>query len=302
MFNHYWIAVVTIILCSNVFAQDRGILNSPQNIKVNSSAEIHNINHKHIDSIPVRIMVSENEKKTAEAVEQRSKAHDESDLKAQWKAADSAAESVKYAKKQVTIAWWQIGLSVVTSVGFIISLIFNFMSLRQTRQAMSKAQKIGQAQLRAYLSISKVTLKKDSRAVWSTIENSGQTPAFSVEITSKCYQENLSFNTVSFGMIGPNTTRFHAFELAKPIANGHTDVHKLAGIKVAYTDTFGVKRKFEIDYFFSSIAHHEDDHFILFPCIGSKDEEEVGQSHPTSLSNPHSMLAPLDTSDTISEA
>ena len=89
----------------------------------------------------------------------------DSDLCAQWKAADAAHDAAKY-------ALWSIGIGIV-GTGFL------YVTFRETRR-------VSRAQLRAYVSITpgglKIVRSKQGRVVTASlkVKNSGQTPAYAV--------------------------------------------------------------------------------------------------------------------------
>ncbi|MCK5644552.1 MAG: hypothetical protein KAJ19_27385, partial [Gammaproteobacteria bacterium] len=95
-------------------------------------------------------------------------------------------------KAQQDMAYWAMILTMISAAGIIISAIAVwavFLSLSQTRTAISDTKKIGQAQVRAYLSFTLEKSKGDmtigfdnpeGATVEFTIVNSGLSPARTV--------------------------------------------------------------------------------------------------------------------------
>jgi hypothetical protein len=108
----------------------------------------------------------------------------QSDLCAQWKAADAASKA----------AWWAAVATFVTATG-TIGLFWQIKLTREAVQDTAKATEaigeanaiardIGQAQTRAYLSIETLEVKKIERGLEfkATIKNSGNSPALAAQI------------------------------------------------------------------------------------------------------------------------
>lgn len=142
---------------------------------------------------PVQIVKDPAETQAERENGARSDALSESDLKAQWKAADAAELGTRYAEEQTRLARYQFYLSVVGSVALAFSLLFNFVSLRQTRRAMSDARYAAQRQIRAYVSwVNGETLAHRSvennelaaLGIVPVIKNTGQSPAHLVSLYS----------------------------------------------------------------------------------------------------------------------
>jgi hypothetical protein len=142
---------------------------------------------------PVQIVKDPIDTQAERENDARSDALSESDLKAQWKAADAAELGARYAEEQTRLARYQFYLSIAGSVALAFSLGFNFISLRQTRRAMSDARYAAQRQIRAYVSWlngeSLVLRSVENNEVAAlgivpVIKNTGQSPAHLVSLYS----------------------------------------------------------------------------------------------------------------------
>jgi hypothetical protein len=134
------------------------------------------------------------------------KGNDESDLCAQWNAAQAASDAAQW-------AWWQMWLSALGVIGLAATLWFNFRALKiaedQARETVDAlevaernaaaaaklaetAERTAERQLRAYISVEAITLgdtkaiaTKVSSALWIRIANFGETPAHLKKISCK---------------------------------------------------------------------------------------------------------------------
>jgi hypothetical protein len=98
---------------------------------------------------------------------------DESELCAQWRAVDAAERSAQY-------AWWQMVISIVGILGLAITLWFNKQAIISAYTSSSEARRLGEAQVRCYVSIETCTFYMTPfgwPSVSLHIKNSGQSPA-----------------------------------------------------------------------------------------------------------------------------
>lgn len=126
-------------------------------------------------------------------IDERSR--DESDLCAQWRAAN-AAEDAAWS------AWLQLLIGALGMIGLGVTLWFNRRSLNVAERAIEEARRTGEAQARAYLSVkdAKLTFDKWGVAELSvTIFNSGNSPARQV---SWHFELNLAVITGGFWPAG----------------------------------------------------------------------------------------------------
>lgn len=88
------------------------------------------------------------------------------------------------------MAYWAKVMFFTSAGGLVVSifgLIALFISLAQTRKAIADTREIGEAQVRAYISIEpqKMRTKGDRAAeITAVVRNTGQTPALEVEIAT----------------------------------------------------------------------------------------------------------------------
>ncbi len=103
--------------------------------------------------------------------------HDDIDLCAQWRAAVAAEHA----------AFWgfaQMALSLAGLIGLLITLVFNQKALVLAAESQSETRRIGRAQVRSYLDLSKVRLHISAEGIPSVslaLRNVGQSPAIKVE-------------------------------------------------------------------------------------------------------------------------
>lgn len=104
--------------------------------------------------------------------------HDDIDLCAQWRAAVAAEHA----------AFWgfaQMALSLAGLIGLLITLGFNQKALVLAAESQSETRRIGRAQVRSYLDLSKVRLHISADGIPSVslaLHNVGQSPAVKVEV------------------------------------------------------------------------------------------------------------------------
>jgi hypothetical protein len=123
--------------------------------------------------------------KFVQAVEEKrpcrdQRSRDESDLCAQWRAANAAEDAAGW-------AWWQLVVSVAGVIGLGVTLWFNRIALAVARDANAETRRIGEAQTRAYVSISSVQGQHyaDGLVLKAIAKNSGQSPALDAFIEFK---------------------------------------------------------------------------------------------------------------------
>lgn len=103
---------------------------------------------------------------------ERTKGRDESDLCAQWRAAKAAENSA-------SLAEWGFWITVAGAFGLFATIIQGRVGLARAREANKISREIGEAQVRAYLSVESARLVvTETMPFWEvTIKNSGQSPA-----------------------------------------------------------------------------------------------------------------------------
>ena len=177
-----------------------------------------------------------------------------SDLCAQWKAADAAADS----------AWWAAIGGFASAVSSALVLIALYLAFRSNWIARDTAKR----QLRAYISVESASLKKVCSAgekpqVNVVIKNTGQTPARELRIESDVFLKNVSFDCSfvseipkDYGMqvIGAGVTRRIdalmdtplSVDDVKALQDGTKRLFFLAYGE--YVDVFDAKQTFQLTY------------------------------------------------------
>ncbi|HVI28877.1 hypothetical protein [Hansschlegelia sp.] len=126
-------------------------------------------------SLPVIIMETADQQRSAREREQKTDKHDEANLQAQRQAAQAADRSADVAEWMKTPTWAQIILASLGTISVLVALYFAY-------QANRIAETTGKRQLRAYLTVDvkKALILNPEREVMRVqirIENNGQTPA-----------------------------------------------------------------------------------------------------------------------------
>lgn len=108
----------------------------------------------------------------------------QSDLCAQWKAADAAYDSAQWAKVQTTIGWIGLALGTVTMLAAIAAAMYAKRAAIATEDAVEIADVTSNRQLRAYVSVAlKRLIIDDKNGIIDgeiTITNGGSTPAYEI--------------------------------------------------------------------------------------------------------------------------
>jgi hypothetical protein len=205
-----------------------------------------------------------------------------SDLCAQWSAANAAREAAKW-------AWWQLWLSGFGVIGLVITLWFNFRALGiaerseiETKDALAIAQKNADAaenhvliaqdtakrQLRAYVVVTELkrTEINGRQTVCIAIHNTGQTPAHNFVVGSSLRYgapisvsdeiEPLLQSEESKGTIGPghpvsmthDMVDFLRIEMLRPLRTKRTELRIVGAIR--YTDIFEDRHECRFNYLF----------------------------------------------------
>jgi len=187
------------------------------------------------------------------------KGRDESDLCAQWNAANAARDNAFWAK-------WGVWITGIGIIGLLITIVQGRMALERAHDANEIARESSERQLRAYIMIEPqgVNVPEDGlMRVPMDIINNGQTPAYNLEIAGDflivdgdprqfdpAIHGRLGDDTASTdGILGPGSNRFsYAYmeaELCAPFWGGICD--KNAAIihygYLKYRDVFGKERK-----------------------------------------------------------
>lgn len=125
-------------------------------------------------SVPVRITVSEEEKKSQARLLEEAREHNKSELDAQWKSAYAAESS----------AYYSFISSVISGIVVVTSILASAFTIYQANRSTEIARSIGQAQVRAYISVKSIQLhwKETPNGmqignVRVTLKNYGTSPA-----------------------------------------------------------------------------------------------------------------------------
>ena len=139
--------------------------------------------------LPVFIVKDKIESQSSQKSEEESKKHDQSDLDAQWKAANAASESAQIARDQLWLGWWQFWLAVGGTIALIYSLVLSRIATRAAVHAVEITKDTAKRQLRAYLVASSGSIERiaEGYILTAVIGNSGQTPAFSIKHNSESF-------------------------------------------------------------------------------------------------------------------
>jgi hypothetical protein len=215
-----------------------------------------------------------------------SKDNRHSDLCAQWKAADAAASAAR-------ATWWFGALGTLaaffTLCAAIAAAVF-------ARRAVNESRRIGEAQVRAYLTFEKLECRRapDGVSFKATVKNSGSSPALAAQIIitiihkdgSKSNIEPLEEHTIGAQSLGEFAECFWLYDSA--IDKGVIIVE----VAVGYADVFGGLKKIH-------------DRFALAPVdLEDKFTQMVPGRHIASyIRASQSKTAPIDNSQqtTIAE-
>lgn len=209
----------------------------------------------------------------------------DSDLCAQWKAADAASDAARYAK-------WSVWVGLGGIAGLFVTLWFNFQAWKQARASKADtdkaldaanksaiaatrladtAEKTSRAQLRAYLDFDGVTIDapyeysldegpRTKNVVLSfRVKNFGQTPANHLTFTTNNYlqvgDERHSFtpeDVIDYDSVAPHDTSTHNAHWKMPMeywsAIESKKLKLIVSLIVTYTDAFGEPRLLRSDY------------------------------------------------------
>lgn len=178
-----------------------------------------------------------------------------SDLCAQWKAADAAADS----------AWW----AWVAGWTSIIGTVTVFIAIALTYQANAIARDTARRQLRAYVGVSgcSIDMIEDGSGfiMQVAIKNSGQTPAYDFGLFGEVFSEETALNgsrpipqpmdghrfpfnpgEITFGAYRLVTD--HASELLQAVMDGEYAIYLQGGCE--YRDAFGNLRTLSYKWMF----------------------------------------------------
>lgn len=165
---------------------------------------------------------------------------------------DERAEyELKAQQDSADAAFWMVVLSFAALVATLVALWFVKGTLDATRETVKETQRIGEAQVRAYLSIKTLGsgLHEDGR-VWIkfSCNNSGQSPARSakVEVSVAVLQRERWFTTATFGDLAGGATeereiKFLIDEVTEMLIARNNDAAALT-LDARYVDVFGRKQ------------------------------------------------------------
>ncbi len=182
-----------------------------------------------------------------------------SQLCAEWKAADAAAESARWAK----IGAGTSGLSVLAVL----------IALWLARQANRIAQDVGRKQLRAYLGFESVKLDRD-HVLWISVRNFGQTPATDVCMETIHFDQSSShpFGMIDPGSSAPGLLHLEAVKLRK-LADANEQFR--FSIKITYKDAQRTAWERTATYKLLGNKPDADGYRRLFVVGGTANEREV---------------------------
>jgi hypothetical protein len=116
-------------------------------------------------------------------------------------------------KAQMDMAYWAQVMAWVTVCGFFVSvggLMMLFVSLRQTRTAIKDSRELGEAEVRAYLSLDLagndfpvVGFKEESPSDENKVTNFGSSPSMRSRLASTLLYRNRGFPADNAGIIIP---------------------------------------------------------------------------------------------------
>ncbi|HTN39988.1 MAG TPA: hypothetical protein VLZ84_02480 [Asticcacaulis sp.] len=110
-------------------------------------------------------------------------------------------------KAQRDMAWWAMWgfyLSLSSTIIGAVGLIFLWKSLNQTRIAISNDREVGDAQVRAYLSVSPIMIADGGFGTDFKIMNSGQSPAKNVKYVAAIFCDSNPTESYSGDIIAPS--------------------------------------------------------------------------------------------------
>lgn len=214
------------------------------------------------EQVPLAVQAASGQPKSEEAC-RAGYYGDNSNLCAQWKAADAAADAA-----------WTVHLAflsgaiigALTFVAAAAAAIYARFAAGYTRKSVEVSERFGAASLRAYVGvetaqwIGKTGADGDIKAV-IVIRNFGQTPAYNLELRRREKMMGTAVSTrervegdirtapsiASSVILGPGAAMQYTIdnivgeEDLTSLMNG--DVHNLFLGQAAYTDAFGVRRK-----------------------------------------------------------
>lgn len=107
-----------------------------------------------------------------------------SDLCAQWKAADAADKAANWAGPMFWLGIVGAGIGVFTLIAAVSAAIFAKSAANATWKTVEVTREIGEAQTRAYLNCTSAKYKLSKESIWAVleIENIGNSPATEIEI------------------------------------------------------------------------------------------------------------------------
>lgn len=218
---------------------------------------------------PVKIVEDETEAITRQRQEAEARQRDIDDLLAQ-QGMELATRAMNQATQEMRdYAYAQTIIVGIGTVLVFLSLLIAIFANRAAFSAISVARAIGQAQTRAYLGISSVTLFQQERSgderCKIRVKNYGVSPAINVSISAQCFytEDNLEIEPDKFsvllqnGVIHPGAELSVGFniDIAKTIFGlgiiDYSENDKLKRVvgEVKYTDAFGRQCRTGISFF-----------------------------------------------------
>ncbi len=168
--------------------------------------------------------------------------HDSADLCAQWRAAIAAEKAADAAAFSNTLSIIGAVLSAVGLGALLVTIRQGRRALRRAAKANRIAQRIGEAQTRAYLTISNVEgfHSRNGISIEITVQNSGQSPA--LEVTAHCAimgNDDVERSTIQNATVSIPTTAHQTLSKIFYVSDEFRDWKSIVvKARVGYADVF----------------------------------------------------------------
>lgn len=171
--------------------------------------------------------------------------------------------------------------SLVVAVFTVLLACGTFALYCATQNLVVGAEQTAKQQLRAYVGISKVFIRRNELGrLWLNVENFGQTPADSVELETthvhSARNGNPTLERHPFGIIEPEASRpaVVRFDAAIDLPSGYRSDHFLS-IKLTYTDAFKNTWQKVAEYALIEEYQREGEDIILYVTPDTSEEKLV---------------------------
>lgn len=177
MFKRDWLfAVVLGLIAASLQAQEQANRAQPAEQQSGQQAKAFE------PSIPVRIIESEESARARESRERESNQREKDDLIAQQRMADATEAMNDATQSMKNAAWWSFGAVALGTALLVYTLLLTREANKSAREAVEVTRKIGQAQVRAYISVVSIhgqPIPNHSGTRFTVrIRNTGASPAF----------------------------------------------------------------------------------------------------------------------------